>query len=553
VTANASTSSVTNPVTGRPETLRVDLAAEGLLGGLPAAFLAGTDRDLLTPLRFLAPGEVPSGPAPAGHLRRELAAALAVSNRGYGHAAADEMARKLADPATRVVVTGQQPGLLGGPLYAFAKMAAAARWAAEIEARGEPAVAIYWVATEDHDWAEVSAAVVPTKEGPRSFDLGADPQPLTPVGMRSFGAGVEDVLRAITAAVPGDLYGEWIAAVGAWYRPDARFGEAFSRLMVQLLGARSPLMLDAMHPALKTAQRPWLRRLVERRAEIEEALAGRDAEVTARGYELRVQPQRNVSPLFLLSHGERRRIEWRGADSWALRGREGDGGGGGGNVADLLRIIDDNPGVVSPGVLARSALQDAVLGSSLFLVGPGELAYMAQASAVYPVLEVDAPWLALRPQTLVLEGHQAEKLEGLGITLGDLLGDRKKLDHALAAQGGANFVTPVRRRIEEALDELRAPTLAADPSLERPLEKTREQILRALDLFGEKAESAAARRDEVLTKRLEQLREACLPLGRLQERVIVAAHFQGKYGSRFAESYWEQMSLDPRFLQVISP
>jgi hypothetical protein len=178
---------------------------------------------------------------------------------------------------------------------------------------------------------------------------------------------------------------------------------------------------------------------------------------------------------------------------------------------------------------------------------------MAQASAVYPVLEVDAPWLALRPQTLVLEGHQAEKLEGLGITLGDLLGDRKKLDHALAAQGGANFVTPVRRRIEEALDELRAPTLAADPSLERPLEKTREQILRALDLFGEKAESAAARRDEVLTKRLEQLREACLPLGRLQERVIVAAHFQGKYGSRFAESYWEQMSLDPRFLQVISP
>jgi len=553
VTANASTSSVASSVASRPETLRVDLAAEGLLGGLPAAFLAGSDRDLLTPLRFLAPGEVPSGPRPAGHLRRELAAALAVSNRGYGHPNADELARKLADPATRVVVTGQQPGLLGGPLYAFAKMAAAARWAAEIEARGEPAVAVYWVATEDHDWAEVSAAVVPTPEGPRSFDLGADPQPLAPVGMRSFGAGIEDVLRAITAAVPGDLYAEWIATVGSWYRPDARFGEAFSRLMIQLLGARSPLLLDAMHPALKTAQRPWLRRLVERRAEIEEALAGREAEVTARGYELRVQPQRNVSPLFLLSHGERRRIEWRGADSWALRGREDAGGRVEGSAADLLRIIDDNPGVVSPGVLARSALQDAVLGSSLFLVGPGELAYMAQASAVYPVLEVDGPWIALRPQTLVLEGHQTEKLEGLGITLAALLGDRKKLDHALAVQGGTDFVAPVRRQVEAALDTLRAPTLAADPSLERPLEKTREQILRALDLFGEKAESAAARRDDVRTRRLDQLREACLPLGRLQERVIAAAHFQGKYGSRFAESYWEQMSLDPRFLQVISP
>jgi bacillithiol biosynthesis cysteine-adding enzyme BshC len=545
VTANASSSSVAN----RPETLRVDLAAEGLLAGLPAAFLSGSDRDLLAPLRFLPPGEAPAGSAPAGHLRRELADALAVSNRSYGHPEADAMTRKLADPATRVVITGQQPGLLGGPLYSFAKMVAAARWAAEIEARGEPAVALFWVATEDHDWAEMSTAVVPTPEGPRSFDLGPDPEPLTPVGMRTFGPAVGDALRAVAAAVPGDLYADWIATVGTWYRPDARFGEAFSRLMAHLLGPRTPLLLDAMHPVLKAAQRPWMRRLVERRAAIEEALAGRDAEVIARGHSLQVQPQRNLSPLFLLSRGERRRIEWRGEDSWGLRGREEDGG----SIGDLLRIIDDDPGVVSPGVLARSALQDAVLGTSLFLVGPGELSYMAQASAVYPVLEVEGPCLALRPQTLVLESHQAEKIEGLGITLADLLGGQQRLDRALAAGGDGDFVAPVRRRIEEALDELRAPTRAADPNLERPFEKTREQILRALDLFGEKAVSAAARRDEVHNRRVQQLRETCLPLGRMQERVIAAAHFQGKYGTRFAESYWEQMDLDPRFLQVISP
>lgn len=558
VTANASSSSVASRPETEPEPRseinRVDLAAGGLLAGLPAAFLAGRDRDLLAPLRFLPPGEAPSGPPPAAsaETRRELAAALAVSNRGYGHEKADALARKLADPATRVVISGQQPGLLGGPLYSFAKMVAASRWAAELEARGEPAVALYWVATEDHDWAEVSTAVIPTAEGPRSFDLGPDPEPLTPVGMRTFGPGVADVLHAIAAGVPGDLYGEWIATAGRWYRPDARFGEAFSRLMVHMMGARAPLLLDSMHPALKAAQRPWLRRVVERRTEIEEALAAREAEVTGRGYELRVHPQRHLSPLFLLSKGERRRIEWRGADSWGLRGREDAGG----SIADLLRIIDDNPGVVSPGVLARAALQDAVLGTALFLGGPGELAYLTQASAVYPVLEVEAPWIALRPQTLVLEGHQIEKLGGLGITLTELLGDRQHLDRILAAggaEGEGDFVAPVRRRIEEALDELRAPTRAADPGLERPFDKTREQILRALDLFGEKAVSAAARRNEVHSRRLEQLREACLPLGRLQERTVAAAHFQGKYGPRFGESFWQQMDLDPRFLHVISP
>jgi bacillithiol synthase len=544
VTANASSSLVSS----LPETLRVDLAASGLLPSLPAAFLAGRDLDLLAPLRFVLPGTRPSGPARTG-ARRELAAELAVANRGYGHPEADALARKLADPATRVVVTGQQPGLFGGPLFSVAKAVAAARWAAELEAAGEPAVAVFWVATEDHDWAEVSSAVVPTPDGPRVFDLGPDPEPLAPVGMRALGPQVTEVLDALAAAVPGERYAEWLAQVGRWYRPDARFGEAFSRLMAGLLGPRCPLLLDAMHPALKTAQRPWLRRLIERRVPIEEALERQDAAVESRGHSLQVHPQRGASPLFLLSRGERRRIEWRGGAEWGLRGLEDAGG----SIEELLRIVDENPGVVSPGVLARAALQDAVLGTFLQILGPGELSYMAQVAAVYPVLEVEAPWVALRPQTLVLEGHQIEKLEELGIGLADLIGDRQRLDRALARGEDGDFVTPIRARVEAALGELRGSALEADPNLERPFEKTREQILRALETFGEKAISAAARRNEVRARRVDQLRETCLPLGKLQERAVAAAHFQGKYGERFAESFWEQMELDPGFLQVISP
>ncbi|HKH48813.1 MAG TPA: bacillithiol biosynthesis cysteine-adding enzyme BshC [Thermoanaerobaculia bacterium] len=544
MTANALSSSAPS----RPETLRVDLAANGLLPSLPAAFLAGRDQDLLAPLRFVARDTRPSGPARAGD-RRELAAELAVANRSYGHPEADALARKLADPATRVVVTGQQPGLLGGPLYSVAKAVAAARWAAELETAGEPAVSVFWIATEDHDWAEVSAAVVPTPDGPRTFDLGPDLEPLAPAGMRALGPLVAEVLRELSAAMPGERYGEWIEQVGRWYRPDARFGEAFARLMAALLGPRCPLLLDAMHPALKAAQRPWLRRVVERRMAIEEALERQDAEVERRGHSLQVSPQRGASPLFLLSRGERRRIEWRGAGEWTLRGREDSGG----SVDELLRIVDENPGVVSPGVLARGAIQDAVLGTFLQVLGPGELSYMAQVSAVYPVLEVEAPWVALRPQSLVLEGHQIEKLEELGIGLADLLGSRQRLDRALAAGGDGDFVAPIRARVEAALGELRGSALAADPNLERPYEKTCEQILRALDTFGEKAIAAAARRNEVRARRADQLRETCLPLGRLQERVVAAAHFQGKYGERFAESFWEQMGLDPAVLQVVSP
>lgn len=535
---NASSSSATS----RPD-LKVDLAAAGLLPALPSAYLAGRDLDLLAPLRFLAPGQQPSGPALAGD-RRELAEALAVANRGYGNPRADELARKLADPATRVVVTGQQPGLLGGPLYAFSKMVAASRWAASLEAQGEQAVAVFWVATEDHDWAEVSSATVLTPEGPKTLDLGPDPEPLMPVGMRSLGPEVAGVLQSLPEAVPGDRYAEWVGTIGQWYRPDARFGEAFCRLMARLLGPHCPLLLDAMLPALKAAQRPWLKRLIERRQDVEQALERRDSEIERRGYPLQVSPQRGTSPLFLLSRGERRRIEWRGEDSYGLRGREEKAEAG-----ELLEIAEENPGVLSPGVLARPAIQDAVLGTFLHLLGPGELSYMGQSAAVHEVLEVESPWVGLRPQALVVEPKQMDRLGEIGLPLSTLMGDRHSLDRALAALEGDGDVEPVRRKIEEALAELKP----ADPNLERPLEKTREQILRALDTFAEKTTAAAARRNETLNRRVEQIRESCLPLGKPQERVIASAHFQGKYGDRLVQSFWEQMGLDPRRLQIVCP
>lgn len=583
MTANASSSSVGS----LPDALRVDLAAAGLLPPLPGAFLAGRDLDLLAPLRFAEPSRLPAIPgladrpplarpenAAALRARAELAAALAASNRSYGHQGADRASRLLADPATRVVVSGQQPGLFGGPLLTFAKLVAASRWAAALAAEGEPAVAVFWVATEDHDYAEVAAATVLTAEGPRSFDLGPDSQPLLPVGMRALSPAVTDVLRAMAAAVPGERYAEWLRLLARWYQPEARFGEAFCRAVAFMLGPHCPLLLDAMHPALKAAQRPWLARLIERRGELDEALARRDEAVTARGYELRVSPQRGASPLFLLRRGERRRIEWRGADGFALRGLEGDGGaarggagdareaagaapvggpGEAGGVAELLRIVDENPAVVSPGVLARPAIADAVLGTALQVLGAGELSYMPQAAAVYPLLGIEAPLVALRPQSLVLDAAKVRHLEEIGLPLAELLGGRSRLDRALAERAGGDFVKPVRDRLAAALEELRAPALAADPNLERPLDKTREQVLRAIDLFAEKALPALGRRDEQQSRRIDALLQTCLPGGKPQERVVSAAHFQGKYGERLAAGYWEQLDLDPARLAVIVP
>ena len=179
------------------------------LSGLAAELAEGRHRELLEPLSLLAPGGVPALAAPPVE-RAALARELAAANAASGHPRAAELAARLADPATAVVVTGQQTGLLGGPLLALVKAAAAARWAAALTAAGRPAVAVFWMATEDHDFAEVAEATVLAEEGPLTLALGADPQPLAPVGLRTLGVPVTAVLDELAARFPAEWFQAWI-------------------------------------------------------------------------------------------------------------------------------------------------------------------------------------------------------------------------------------------------------------------------------------------------------------------------------------------------------
>ena len=329
---------------------------------------------------------------------------------------------RLADPAVRVVVAGQQPGLLGGPLYCLAKTVAAARWAAALEAAGQPAVAVFWVATEDHDWAEVAHDRGPRPRTGRGPSTSAPtPSPWRRSACAPWGPGSRTCCAASPRPCPGSATPSGCRTVGRWYRPDARFGEAFCRLMAHLLGPRCPLLLDAMLPALKAAQRPWLRRLVERRQEVEEALARRDAR--GRGPRLLPAGEPAAGREPALPAAPRRAA----ADRVARRGRLRPARPGAraaarstscwGSSRRTRRRLPRRARPARPCRTPCSAPRSRCWG-------PGELSYMAQAAATHAVLEVEPPWVALRPQTLVLEAKQVERLEELGIPLATLLGDR---------------------------------------------------------------------------------------------------------------------------------
>jgi len=366
--------------------------------------------------------------------------------------------------------------------------------------------------------------------------------------LRTIGAGVEPIVAELATLYPQPWARAALERLAGFWRPEARFGEAFARQMAAGFGGRAPLLLDAMLPELKQAERPHLARLVARRADLERAFAARESSLRAHGFAPQVDPQPGASPLFLLRGGARRRIEWRGAENFALRGARGEE-----PIAALLDAIEENPAVVSPGALARPAIQDAVLGTTLQVMGPGELAYLAQAAAVYVELDVAPPWTAARPSALVLDARARERLEALGVALAELVADPAAAERRLGERRGGGFVAPARAEILALVDALATPSRELDPALARPHAKTRRTVERALDRFAGKAARAAARRDETVRERFAALAETVRPGGALQERVVAAAHFELRYGERFGAALLDGLGLDPRRLALVDP
>lgn len=531
--------------------LGLDLRAGPWLSPLARALLRGEHRELLAPLVLQSEAAAESPPARTGAGRSELARALEANNLALSHPAAREMAQRLALPETRVVVTGQQPGLFGGPLYALSKALAAVSWVERFERAGQPAVAVFWIATEDHDYREVSRARWLGGDGALiDLELPEDPRPLCPVGARPLGAEVASLLERAAETAGGGSHSEWTRTVARSYDAEATFGDAFARLMIALLGERCPLLLDAQDPTLKQLQGTWLELFIERREAVESTLRSAERRIEAAGFELQVRPQPGTSPLFVIEDDERRRVHWQGDQRFSLRGQETER-----EVAELRALAREHPKRISPGVLARPIIQDAVLGTALQVLGPGELAYMAQLAPLYSLLGVDAPRTSLRPQVALIDPRQQAQLHDLadcGIDLPTLLGREADLEAALAASQECEFAAEAERDVLARLDALRVPTCALEPQLESAWSKTRLQVEKALELFRGKVKAAAARRDQVLHRRARTLRQALLPGGELQERALCCLYFADRFGPGLAQGLLAQLDLDPSRLHVIT-
>ncbi len=271
-----------------------------------------------------------------------------------------ESLRRLAQPGTVAVVTGQQVGLFSGPAYTIYKAITAARVARDLTARGIPAVPVFWLATEDHDFAEVSHVwSFDATHQPMSF--GVEPPAGSNGKQRPVGGIVLDrpPVDELAASLKSWPHGEEVAAaVRDAYRPGVTMGAAFHALLAKLLDGLDLLFLDPLDPAIRAIGAPFVAEALSAAPELKARLLERNRELEAAGYHAQVHLEAKTSLFFLLENGER--VPLRRADS-------------------EFGELRDRAAEVSPNALLRPVVQDYLLPTVAYIGGPAELAYLAQS------------------------------------------------------------------------------------------------------------------------------------------------------------------------------
>jgi bacillithiol biosynthesis cysteine-adding enzyme BshC len=507
-----------------------------------ATFFAGDPRDAAAWRSAISRAQA------HGRRRRELVRVLrAQQERRGAPTAAAEAADRLGDPRTVAIVTGQQAGLFGGPLFTLLKAVTALKLAERTaQDHGVPVTAVFWIDAEDHDWDEVrSCTVFDETLATRTISLSRpDGPPGVPIGAVRLDASIERALAELEQALPAtEFRTALLEKLSAAYAPGSSMSEAFGRWLEQVLGPRGLVVYDASDPDAKPLAGSLFARELSAPGAAAQLAAQAGAELEARGYHAQVQPDRAAVSLFRLGDdGVRHAV--RTGDREFRAGDER-------FPADvLLREIYDQPARFSPNVLLRPLVQDALFPTVCYVPGPNELAYLAQLGAVYARFEIPMPLLYPRCSATLLDAAAARFLAKHGLPLDALQPqDEAALNTLLEREIPPEVETSfgaATSAVETNMARLIEAMPGVDPTLENAARSTLKRMQHDLETLHGKVLHAVKRRHETLRRQFLRTRALTFPDGHPQERTIGFVYFLNLHGPTLVDRIKDELPLDLR-------
>lgn len=487
--------------------------------------------------------------------RQQLCAALERMNRGWG---ASEATLKnislLAEPDCLAVVSGQQAGLFTGPLYTIYKALSAVKLAECLTQRGVKAVPVFWIATEDHDFAEVAWVEFINRDC--ELEKVSVPAELhkegSPVGLVKLDQSIESVIESLLKSLPNSEFTEDLGTLlRDAYAAGTGYGDAFARLVTALTAQHGLIVLDPLDAELKKLAAPLYSAAARIAPDIAAAIARRSRELEEAGYHAQVTPSEDSFPLFLHDETAARHALSRtpgGKYRTKADGHEY-------SAEELAEWASREPDRFSPNVTLRSVVQDYLLPTITYYGGAAEIAYFAQTSEVYRLLDRPVTPILHRASITMVEKHTWRALERYDLTLKDFFAGydqlvAKVVEEYLGKETSEAF-DHTTETFDRELNALQDKLRQVDPTLADALDKGRRKINYQIDGLRTRFQRAQIGRDETLRRQLERAFDLLYPEKALQERHINIASLLARHGRYVIDWMFDAIELGSTEHEVV--
>jgi bacillithiol biosynthesis cysteine-adding enzyme BshC len=462
--------------------------------------------------------------------REDVTAVLRRSHARLGASAATfENLDRLAQPTTFVVIGGQQPGLLTGPLYTVYKAVSIIKLAEELR-RQFPYefVPLFWNAGDDHDWAEVNHAYLLDGAGQlQRLEYPFDPQyEGWSVGEMPLGRGALVVIRQLAEMLANQGFTEDVEALLVeTAEVSSTFGEWFSRLMLSLFHQHGLIMVEPGFPDLKRLAIPLFEQALEAPLVPSQLANDTGDDLEARGYRRQLHKDPTLCSFFMREHGRREAVRYvRGVFRLGSRSY---------SKAELKAILQDSPERFSPNALLRPVMSEFLFPTAAFVGGAGELNYFAQTRRIYEYFAVPMPVPHLRLGCTLIDHPIARILAKYQLAPLTLRDPDRALTEWIRAR--ADLASPVlwqslREQLYRPFSDLKGNVRRVDPTLETALEGTLNYMLFRLGKFEKKLLRQLKKAEHLTATQLRRAAVALFPGSGLQERRLNSMSYLSRYG-----------------------
>ncbi len=489
------------------------------------------------------------------YAREELADILLDQNKLYGPGRKSlDNVKKLKDKKSCVVFTGQQVGMLTGPLYTIYKTLTSIKLAEYLEKEtGVPVIPIFWLAADDHDFEEVRHVQIIDQAG-KPTKIYYEPETTpgdVPMGFVKCDKKINAFLDEVLAVLPKTEFTDDIENMAREsYREGTLLVDAFGKMLGRIFEGSGLVIVNPSDIRVKQLAVPIYTKEIEDYETSNQIISVANTELDSLGYHLQVHHLRDYLNLFYYS-GKRVRIG-HNDDGYFIDGVDRKY-----TKEELIDAANESPVYFSPNVLLRPVTQDYLFPTLAYIAGPAEDAYFAQIKDLHSHFGVECPIVFPRISATILDKHSTRTLDKYELKLSDLMDD-KSLQAAIKGIVEEKVPDEVMQKLEKGREEIALKIMEFETYLEgldegvrKTVTKTKGKVDYELRSLQEKIVKAYKKKNDDIVRAVQKCADFAFPEASLQERHLNVLTFMNKYGPEFIDRISENLNLDAYDHQVL--